>query len=312
MGTALGHALALNGARIVLWDFFCEVVDDINHTRRNSRYLSGVELHPEVTAVSSAVDCVRDARLVVFAVPSPFIRVTLEHTLPAFAPDAMVLSVAKGIDSATREPIHCGLVSSLGTRPLVLLAGPAIANEFARGLPAAIVLASEPIKFAEQMRAVFEGPIFRVTTTHDVAGAALGGILKNVYAILLGYVDAAGGTSRNLEAAVLNASLREMAALSEALGAERETIYGLAGLGDLVATGFSDDSHNRSYGRKLGRGRTSVDIERETPLPPEGVRTVDIACAWAEENGISVPLARFVRKAVAGKQPALAELTQAL
>lgn len=310
MGTALGHTLARQG-RVVLWDFFREVVEDINRSRRNARFLPGVELHANVTAMPSPVECVRDARLVVLAVPSPFIRATLEQALPACAPDVVFLSVAKGIDPDTREPIHRGVAARLIAHPLVLLAGPAIANEFARGLPAAVVLASEPVGFAEQLRATFEGEVFRVTTTSDVTGAALGGILKNIYAILLGYVEATA-PSRNLEAAVFNAALREMAALAGALGARRETIYGLAGLGDLVATGFSDDSHNRAFGRKLGEGRTPADLRREIPLLPEGARTVEIACDWAEAKAIPIPLARFVREVVAGDRPALTKLLQHL
>jgi glycerol-3-phosphate dehydrogenase (NAD(P)+) len=312
MGTALAQVVALNGSRIVLWDHFPGVVAEINQQRRNSRYLPGVSLASSITAVTSPEEAARAAQLIILAVPSPFIRATLEQALPGCDSDAVFLNVAKGIDAATREPIHVGVGRQLGGRPLVLLAGPAIANEFSRGLPAAVVLASESSSIAECVRSLFEGKTFRVTTTSDVIGAALGGILKNVYAILLGYVAATAGKSRNLEAAVLNAALREMATIGLALGAQRETIYGLAGLGDLVATGFSDDSHNRSLGLKLGAGRTLADIQRETPLLPEGARTVDIACAWANAKGIRVPLAEFVRRVVAGTRPPMCELLREL
>jgi glycerol-3-phosphate dehydrogenase (NAD(P)+) len=312
MGTALAQVCALNGCSVVLWDHFPDVVTEINQQRCNSRYLPGVPLAPNITAVTSPVVAVRAVSLIVLAVPSPFIRATLDQALSGCAAGAVFLNVAKGIEAATREPIHVGVARQLNGRPLVLLAGPAIANEFARGLPAAVVLASESSSNAERVRALFEGNIFRVTTTTDVTGAALGGILKNVYAILLGYVATAVGESRNLEAAVLNALLREMAMLGLALGAKQETLFGLAGLGDLVATGFSDDSHNRRFGRKLGAGRTREEIQRETPLLPEGARTVDIACAWAAAKGIRVPLAEFVRRLVAGTRPALGELLREL
>lgn len=312
MGTALAQVCALNGSPVIMWDHFPDVVAEINQHQRNSRYLPGVALSPNITAVTSPVEAVRAASLIVLAVPSPFIRVTLEQALPGCAADAVFLNVAKGIEPATREPIHAGLARQLNGRPLVLLAGPAIANEFSRGLPAAVVLASESSRDTERARALLAGEIFRITTTTDVTGAALGGILKNVYAILLGYVATAAGESRNLEAAVLNASLREMATLALALGAERETIFGLAGLGDLVATGFSDDSHNRRFGCKLGAGRTLEEIQREKPLLPEGARTVDIACAWAQARGMRVPLAEFVCRMVAGDRPALRELLREL
>jgi glycerol-3-phosphate dehydrogenase (NAD(P)+) len=312
MGTALAQVIARNEPRVVLWDHFPEVVAEINQARHNSRFLPGIALAANLTAVTTRTECVRDARVVVLAMPSPFIAAAVAEVLPVCAPDAVFVSVAKGIDPTTRELIQHRLAAQLGTRPLVLLAGPAIANEFARGLPAAIVLAAPTLAGAEAVRPVLEGDIFRVTTTDDVTGAALGGVLKNVYAILLGYVAAAAGESRNLEAAVLNTSLREMADLAQALGAKPETIYGLAGLGDLVATGFSEDSHNRGFGYKLGLGRTLAELQREVPLWPEGTRTVEIACAWADARGIRVPLAEFVRQAVTGTQPPVQELLRHL
>ena len=176
-----------------------------------------------------------------------------------------------------------------------MLAGPAIANEFARGLPAAIVLAASTLAGAEAVRPVLQGDIFRVTTTNDVTGAALGGVLKNVYAILLGYVAAAAGESRNLEAAVLNTSLREMAVLAQALGAKSETIYGLAGLGDLVATGFSEDSHNRGFGYKLGwaerwrnwneKCRCGRKARARWKLPVRGRTPGGFECRWRNSSG---------------------------
>jgi len=308
MGTALAQALARTGGRVVLWDHFAEVVDDINRARSNRRYLPGVALHEGIRAEGRCEDAVRGAQLVVLAVPSPFLRGALQQALPALEADAVVLSVAKGIDPATREPVHRVIAAQLGGRPLALLAGPAIANEFARGLPTAVVLAAEPVAIAERLRPLFAGDVFRVATTADVSGAALGGILKNIYAILLGYLDATSGGGRNLEAAALNASLREMSVLAVALGAERDTIYGLAGLGDLVATGFSDDSHNRKFGRRLGEGETAEAMRAAGQLLPEGACAVDLACAWAGERNIALPLAGFVRQLVAGGRPPLKEL----
>ncbi len=312
MGTALAQMFARRGSRVVLWDFFAEVVDDINQSHRNDRYLPGLILSERVSAEASCEKCVKDAALVVLAVPSPFIVDTLNLALPAIPADTAILCAAKGIDPVTMEPIHQQVARQIGNRALLLLGGPAIANEFSRGLPAVVVLASQPITTAEMVRELLENEVFQVRTTQDLTGVALGGILKNVYAILLGYLDVTPGVGRNLEAAAVRASLYEMTALSVALGAETTTLYGLAGLGDLVATGFSADSHNRRYGQLLGRGRNPKEISDELKLLPEGARTVAVVCAWADRVLLPVPLAQFVHRAVKGGKPPLSDLLQHL
>lgn len=308
MGTALAWLLARNGHSVKLWDFFPQVVEEINRERSNSRYLQGIQLPQQIQGVTAANECVREAELIIVAMPSPFIANTLMQVLPFISAQAAVLNVAKGLDAESQEPIHNKLNELLTGRALAVLAGPAIANEFARGLPTGVVVASAQLQTAMRLQAVLQNEFFRVSVTHDVAGAALGGILKNIYAILLGYLDAVGGGGRNLEATALNASVREMAKLALAKGAQTETIYGLAGLGDLVATGFSEDSHNRNYGRELGRGLSPAELAVKIPLAPEGTRAVVAARNWAAKAGLEVPLADAVYEIIRGKNPSLAEL----
>ncbi|HEY1169877.1 MAG TPA: NAD(P)H-dependent glycerol-3-phosphate dehydrogenase [Verrucomicrobiae bacterium] len=302
MGTALGHLLASNGHEVVLWDFFTEVVEEINLRHRNSRYLDGVELSKRIRATSSRIECVQDAAMLVLAMPSAFIVDALLEVKPVLSSKIPVISAAKGVLRDTHEPISEKIAEVVASDQLTILGGPAIANEFSRGMATAVMLASVSSEQCALWQGALQNDFFRTLPTQDVTGVYLGGILKNVYAILLGYLDALGG-GKNLEAAVLNAALREMAMLAIAKSAQRETIYGLAGLGDLVATGFSKDSHNRGYGWKLG----SNSGLSETKLLPEGAWAVHSVCLWANEAKVEVPLACLVKEIVEGKRPGLAE-----
>jgi len=143
-------------------------------------------------------------------------------------------------------------------------------------------------------------------------GAALGGILKNVYAILLGCLEKLGGDERNLEAAALTASVREMAAIAGALGGQPTTLYGIAGLGDLVATGFSRDSHNRKFGQLLASGKSVAELEKQLGWLPEGVRATAAVCALARAKRVPAPLAGWVRRVITGTTPSLDNLLRAL
>ncbi|TLD70367.1 NAD(P)H-dependent glycerol-3-phosphate dehydrogenase [Phragmitibacter flavus] len=303
MGTALAHALAGNGHEVVLWDFFPEVVEDIQNRRENRRFLPDVRLHEMVRATMSAVECVMGARLVVVSVPSPFVASTLGPIMLGLENHAVLLNVAKGFAPGTRHSLLSMLERLAPTHACVQMAGPAIANEFARGTPASVVLATADELVARRVADWLSGPCFITETTTDVTGASLGGILKNVYAILLGCLDVLGKDSRNVEAAALTASVREMARIAEACGGQALTLYGLAGMGDLVATGLSQDSHNRKFGKALASGKLTSAIEAEIKLLPEGARAVAAVCALAHEADVPAPLAGWVRRTVEGTPP---------
>lgn len=312
MGTAMAQALAGNGHNIVVWDFFPGVVKDIRQRRENRRFLPGVRLAEGVQATTDATECVAGAALVVVGVPSAFVASTLAPVVPALAKNAVLLNVAKGFAPRTRQPLLSMMQRLAPDHACVHLAGPAIANELARGVPASIVLAAANERLALRVANWFAGPAFIPSTTTDVTGAALGGILKNVYAILLGCLETLGDDARNLEAAALTASVREMADIASAHGGRAATLYGLAGLGDLVATGFSRDSHNRKFGQMLASGKTVSELEKKLGWLPEGARATTTACALARAGGVPAPLAGWVRRTLAGTPPSLDGLLRAL
>ncbi len=163
----------------------------------------------------------------------------------------------------------------------------------------------EDERVARRVAGWLVGPAFIATTSTDVPGAVLGGILKNVYAILLGALETLSGGSRNLEAAALSASVHEMAAIAGAHGGKAATLFGLAGLGNLVATGFSRDSHNRKFGQLLASGKARTEIEKEMRWLPEGVRAASAACALARSGKVRAPVAGLVHRWIAGSTPSL-------
>lgn len=305
MGTAMAHALAGIGHDLMLWDYFPEVVEDISARRLNRRFLPGVRLHARVRATPNARECVAGAALVVVSVPSLFVTSALAPIVPALDRVAVLLNLAKGFAPRTREPLPFTMQRRAPGHPCVHLAGPAVANEIARGLPASIVLAAEDARIAARVAGWLGGPAFIATASTDVMGAALGGILKNVYAILLGALETLSGGARNLEAAALNASLHEMSDIARAHGGKAATLYGLAGLGDLVATGFSRDSHNRKFGQMLASGKSPAELEKELRWLPEGARAATAACALARAGKVRAPLAGLVRRWMRGESPSL-------
>ncbi len=311
MGTALAQVLAGQQCRVTIWDHFPEVVDDIRRNRENRRFLPGVPLHAGIASCASAAECVKNAALVIVCVPSAFAASTIAPVLPAIRDDAILLNVAKGFAPESRQVMPL-MLERLARRTCVHLGGPAIATEFARGRPSFVVFASPFEEAARRVAAWFSGATFSTSVTTDVQGATLGGILKNVYAILLGSMDRLIGGARNLEAAAVTACVSEMAEIAVAHGARRETILGLAGLGDLVATGFSPDSHNRRFGQWLATGRSLRDLEADLGWLPEGVRASRAAASLARERGVCSPLCDWLVRTLDGAPPSAEGVLRAL
>jgi glycerol-3-phosphate dehydrogenase (NAD(P)+) len=172
-----------------------------------------------------------------------------------------------------------------------------------RGIPTAVVIASRQAELAELAQRVFMNERFRIYTHDDVAGVELGGALKNVIALAAGVCDGIG-FGDNTKAALCTRGLAEMARLGVALGARRETFFGLSGVGDLIVTAFSQHSRNRGFGERLGRGETPEQISGSTPMVAEGVRTAKSAWQLAQRHGVDVPITREVYAIIyEGKSP---------
>lgn len=290
-GTALALTLLGNNPDVTLWGPFEDNIEVIRSTRRN-RFLPGVELPEALKVTSSIAEAADRADLIVLASPSQFMRGTLNMLKEYFHADRTVLvNVAKGIETDTLKCMH-ELVSEILGDDLkyVTLSGPSHAEEVSRGVPTAVVAASETAGLAKLVQTTFMTRNFRVYTSRDVISVELGGALKNVLAIAAGILDGMG-LGDNPKAALMTRGIAEMARLGVALGGKRETFAGLSGIGDLIVTCMSRHSRNRHVGEELGRGKTLEQITREMGMVvAEGVKTTISAHMLARRKNCETPI----------------------
>jgi len=304
MGTLCSLLLSGNGWTCSLWAAFEEHVADMRRSGENKRFLPGFKLPEGLTITADAAQATSDAGLVVIAVPTRHMRGVLERIKGSLTAAPVYVSVVKGIETQSLLRPSEVVASVLGRRRLAVLSGPCLSREVAAGLPATVVVASQDADAARQAQRAFAAPHFRVYTNDDVVGVELGGALKNVIAIAAGICDGLELGSNAL-AALVTRGLVEMTRLGVAMGANRETFAGLAGLGDLVTTCVSNLSRNHHVGREIGRGRSLEDIRRQMGrAEAEGVETTRSAVALAQRYGVEMPIAQEVHAVLFDGKPA--------
>jgi glycerol-3-phosphate dehydrogenase (NAD(P)+) len=250
-----------------------------------------------------AKSALRGTELVVLAVPSHGMRPICEKLRDYLPTDVPVVSVAKGIENGTGARMSEVIAEVLKTEHIVVLSGPSHAEEVGRGIPTAVVAASLQAQHAVLAQKAFMNERFRIYTHDDIIGVELGGALKNVIAIAAGACDGIG-FGDNTKAALCTRGLTEMTRLGVALGARRETFFGLSGVGDLIVTAFSRHSRNRGFGERLGKGETLEQIVASTQMVAEGVKTAKSAWQLAQRHGVDVPITREVHAILyEGKPP---------
>jgi len=293
-GTALAGVLATRGLATRLWEFDKPYAAEMQATRRNPRFLPGVELDPLIGLVTG-FESLAEARHVVLAVPAAHLRATLERARPYFRPGQLVVSVAKGVEQGsllTLTQVARQALDGAGTGfavRLAALSGPSHAEEVARRVPTTVVAASDEPAAAREAQSLFSTDRFRVYSSGDLLGVELGGALKNVVALAAGVVDGLG-LGDNTKAALMTRGLAEMTRLGVSLGAQRDTFAGLAGMGDLVVTCMSRHSRNRGVGERLGRGERWEDIKKGMLQVAEGVYSVESALGLARRQGVEMPI----------------------
>jgi glycerol-3-phosphate dehydrogenase (NAD(P)+) len=272
--------------------------DRIDGARENARRLPGVAL-PEAVRVTAQSDALRDAELVVFAVPSNHLRNSAERLAGVILSGADLLSVVKGLEPGSLLRMTEVIASALGVsqRRVAALSGPNLAAEIARGLPASAVVAAEEPLLADRIVERVGRREFRLYVNRDVLGVELCGALKNVVAIAAGAADGLG-FGDNGKAGLMTRGLAEMTRLGIAAGANPLTFAGLAGIGDVIATCGSPLSRNHRLGVELAKGRRWTEIEAALPGVAEGAYTVDAAIALARRHGVDMPIAQEVHNAL--------------
>lgn len=305
-GTAVALILAQKpGHRVRLWSARETSGRELREKRENPRQLPGVRIPDAVELVTDPAAAVADADCWVVAVPTVFLRATVERFRTLSSPGTAVVSLTKGIEVATfRRPTEI-LADVLGVRRLVVLSGPSHAEEVARGLPTSLVAAAADAAVAGWVQDHFGGDRFRVYTNTDVVGVELAGALKNVIGVAAGVCDGLG-LGDNAKAAMLTRGLVEMQRFGVAHGAEPATFDGLAGVGDLITTCFSPHGRNRRVGERVARGEPVAAVTGG-PQVAEGVNTAKAVRERAARTGLDVPIMTAVYEILhEGKPPAAA------
>ena len=305
-GTALAVTAASAGRAVQVWGRRGQVVNDINLHRRNATYLPDVDLPDGMFATNDLAIATASTDLVLLVTPSTSVRAMareLNRVLPVGVP---VVVCAKGIEAKTGLLMSDVAASELPNREIAVLSGPTFADETAKGYPTAVTVASpfdklagdDPADMLSTRVALSLGTeTFRPFISDDVIGVEVGGAVKNVLAILCGIVNGAGLAS-NTRAALITRGLDEMKALAAALGGRRETVTGLAGIGDLMLTCSSLQSRNLSYGTQLGQRVPRDQIFGGKPVVVEGVANCLSVTDLAREKGVEMPIAETVRAIV--------------
>jgi glycerol-3-phosphate dehydrogenase (NAD(P)+) len=297
-GTALAIALTRSSRphRLTLWAHSADVVEMLSARRVNEIYLSGFALPADVEVTGGLEKALAGANMILGVMPSAHAREIYRAIRPLAKPGSIFVSATKGLEPATHARISEVIAEETGldpSAPIAVLSGPSFALEVAAGDPTAVVLASADVKLASEVQDEFSGPRFRLYTNDDVIGTEIAGAVKNVIAIAAGICTGLElGT--NTVAALVTRGLAEMTRLAVALGGRRETLSGLAGVGDLILTATGELSRNRSVGIELGKGRELREILGSTRRVAEGVGSASATLELARRAEVEMPITEQV------------------
>ena len=270
----------------------------------NAVYLPDIHFPERLRVTADLADALRDTELVVLAVPSHGTRAIAKKVAPLIPAGATVVSATKGLEQETLFRMSEVIREELGSEVhIAVLSGPSFAAELARQLPTAVSVASDELACVERVQADFRTGYFRLYGTTDVIGVEIGGALKNIIAIAAGVTEGLG-LGHNAMAGLITRGLAEIARLACAAGAQRETLAGLAGLGDLVLTCTGALSRNRHVGVELARGRSVDDVLSGMKMVAEGVRSANAALALGARHEVELPITAQVAELLAGRTDA--------
>ena len=293
-GTALAAVKARNGHDIILYGRNKRTCDEIMLEHENQQYLPGIALPEGLQATNDMEMALHHADLVLVVTPAQTTREVAKAMAPFMRAGVPVLACAKGIDKMTGQLQSEVLLNAMPDNPVGVLSGPSFADDVARGLPTALVLAMHDIGQAQELSQILSNKHLRFYASSDLTGVQIGGALKNILAIATG-ICRGGGLGASAEAALITRGHAEISRLALALGARRETLMGLSCLGDLILTCSSTLSRNFSYGIAIGKGQSVEGMKLA-----EGVHTLEVAHDLAQKAGIDTPIIAVTREILAG------------
>ena len=298
-GTSLGMVLADAGSDVSMWAREPDVVESINDHHVNERYHPGLELPLSMWASGDPAEVLKDASIVILAIPSQTLRENMENWRDFYAPGAVLVSLMKGIELGTtmRMSQVIAEVAQVPDTQVAVLSGPNLAREIAQRQPAATTVACVSEESAMDLADAVTTTYFRPYFTTDVVGTEIGGSVKNVIALANG-MAVGMGFGENTQASLITRGLAEMSRLGAALGANPMTFQGLAGIGDLIATCTSSLSRNRTFGENLGKGLSVQETIELTKQTCEGVKSCQSILELATNHGVEMPITAEVVEVV--------------
>jgi glycerol-3-phosphate dehydrogenase (NAD(P)+) len=292
-GTALAVMLQKHGHDVIIWSRRQDAVDEMQKERENKRYLPGVQLPEGLVFTTNGEAAVKDAEIIILAVPSKAVRQTVTDFAPLFTKEQVLVNVAKGLEEGSLKRLSQVIEECAPQCEVCILSGPSHAEEVAREIPTTCLIASENEETAKMVQFEFMNPRFRLYTNTDVIGVEMGAALKNVMALAAGASDGLG-FGDNTKAALMTRGIAEMKRLGIEMGGKSETFAGLSGIGDLIVTCTSMHSRNRRAGILLGQGKSLEETLAEIKMVVEGVNTAQAAYTLAKEHNVEMPITNAV------------------
>ena len=302
-GTALAKVLGVNGHEVTLWSALPAEIEMIQTHRELVDKLPGVKIPDNVTATTDLEDACKDKVLLVFAVASPFVRVTAKKASPFIKDGQLIVNVGKGIEADTLDTLTDIIEEEIPQCEIAVLSGPSHAEEVSREIPTSCVVGAKTEASAQLIQDIFMNEKFRIYTSPDIIGIELGGSIKNVIALAAGIADGLG-YGDNTKAALMTRGIAEISRLGTAMGGKMETFSGLSGVGDLFVTCMSQHSRNRKAGYLMGQGLTMDEAMKEVKQVVEGVYSAKAALQLSKKYNIDMPIVEQVNQILfEGKSP---------
>lgn len=293
-GSAVATVLASNGHDVTLWCFESEVTDEIQRNHCNNRYLQGVTLNQNLKTTSSMQEALEDCSFVFEAIPLKFLRTTLEHAKLYAKPEVQWVVLSKGME-LDRLLFPSQVIDEIikSIKPVVVFGGPSFAKELVEGVFTGFVIASQQKDNAKIVSSLVKNNHIKTYITDDIYGVQMGGAVKNIIALMMG-IALGTGQQENTRAYLFTHGLCEMVRLTHLFGGRRETIFGLAGLGDMMLTCTGSLSKNLKIGKLLGQGLLLSDLAEQYPALPEGINTLQSIHQFMKEKNTHLPICQGV------------------